>query len=201
MQQSKSWSKVDNYFKGEKISVQGNGYISLSRSHLVRTLRKRCATLGIETLFDRNIDDMSELEDCDLLVGADGANSTVRKIYGDHFETSVDWRKSRFCWLGTTRIFKTITHIFKQTPTGVFTTDGYVFSDGHSSFIPNIDEETWHKSGFESMSTEESVKYLSSVFEEELEGHQLLFDSASHWRQFPHITNKHWSYKNVFLTG
>ena len=201
MQQSRQWSQIDTYFKGEKISVQGKGYISLSRNILVSALRRRCTALGIEILFNKNITDISEIEDCDLLVGADGANSTVRKIYGDHFQTAVDWRRNRFCWLGTTRIFNTLTHIIKQTPTGVFTADGYPYSDTHSSFIPNIDEETWHRSGFESMSTEESVNLLSSIFEEELEACPLLFDSASHWRQFPHITNGNWSYKNVFLLG
>lgn len=201
MQQAKEWSKVDIYHNDQKISVQGKGYISLSRNVLVNALRRRCAALDIELLFDRKITDMSEVEDCDLLVGADGANSRVRDAYSDKFKTDVDYRTNRFCWLGTPRIFKTVTHIFKQTPTGIFTADGYVYSDTRSSFIPNIDEATWHKSGFESMTTEESVNYLSKVFEAELDGYPLEFDAASHWRQFPHITNENWSYDNVLLLG
>lgn len=201
MQQSRQWSKVDIIYKGEKASVQGRGYISISRNALVRALRKRCDALGVELVFEKNITDMAEVEDCDLLVAADGANSTVRGIYGAQFQTAVDWRRNRFCWMGTTRIFDTITHIIKKTPAGVLTADGYIYDDKRSSFIPNIDEPTWHACGFESMSTESAARYLSTVFEEELEGHPLLFDGASFWRQFPHITNGKWSYKNAFLLG
>jgi anthraniloyl-CoA monooxygenase len=42
---------------------------------------------------------------------------------------------------------------------------------------------------------------LSELFKEELEGEPLLFDGASQWRQFPHVTNKKWSHNNVLLLG
>jgi anthraniloyl-CoA monooxygenase len=195
------WSDVDNRFKGEQLRVRGKEYISLSRNVMVSALRKRCETLGIEIIFDQNVVEVSELEDCDLLVGADGARSTVRQFYGDYFETSVDYRKDRFIWLGTKCMFDTITHIIKRTPTGIFTAECYPYSDTHSSFIPTCSEVTWQNSGFEAMSVEGSVNYMTDVFADELEGNPLLFDAASHWRQFPHISNRNWSHKNVVLLG
>lgn len=201
IKQSKRWSDVDTRYKGEQIRVRGKGYISMSRNVLVSALRKRCKALDIEIVFEKNISDVSEFEDCDLLVGADGARSTVRQTYVDFFEMSVDYRKDRFIWLGTKCKFDTITHIIRPTPTGLFTAECYPYSDTYSSFIPTFSEETWHGSGFEAMSVAETVQYMSDVFAEELEGHPLLFDAASHWRQFPHITNGHWSHKNIVLIG
>lgn len=199
--QCKHWSDVDNRHKGERIRVHGKEYISISRNLLISALRKRCKNLGIEIIFDKKITDVSELEDCDLLVGADGARSTVRESYSDYFRTSVDYRKHRFIWLGTKCLFDTITHIIKSTPIGIFTAECYIYSDTYSSFIPTCSEETWQSAGFESMSVEESAHYLSKLFEDELDGNPLLFDSASHWRQFPHISNRHWSHKNIVLLG
>ena len=199
--QSKHWSDVDIRHKGEQIRVRGKEYISISRNLLISALRKRCKTLDIEILFDRKITDPGEVADCDLLVGADGARSTIRDAYQEFFQTTIDLRKTRFIWLGMKRLFNTITHIIKSTPTGIFTAECYVYSDTHSSFIPNCSEETWRDSGFGEMSVEESVQYLSEVFKDDLDGHSLLFDGASQWRQFPHITNRKWSHKNVVLLG
>jgi anthraniloyl-CoA monooxygenase len=201
IKQSKRWSDVETRYKGEQIRVRGKGYISMSRNVLVSALRKRCNALDIEISFEKNISEVSEFEDCDLLVGADGARSTVRQTYVDSFQTSVDYRKDRFIWLGTKARFDTITHIIRPTATGLFTAECYPYSDTYSSFIPTLGEETWQSSGFEAMSVEEAVKYMAGVFEEELEGQPLLFDAASHWRQFPHITNGHWSHKNILLIG
>ncbi len=39
------------------------------------------ATLGVDLRFQTNISELNELADCDLLVGADGVNSLVRRTY------------------------------------------------------------------------------------------------------------------------
>jgi len=201
VKQAKHWSDIDIRHKGEQIRIRGKEYISISRNLLVTALRKRCQNLGVDILFDQKITDVDTVADCDLLVGADGARSTIRELYKDQFQTAVDYRKNRFIWLGTKRLFDTITHIIKETPAGIFSAECYIYSDTHSSFIPNCSEETWRSSGFHEMPIEESVACLGKVFEDELAGEPLLFDDASLWRQFPHITNRRWSYKNVLLLG
>jgi anthraniloyl-CoA monooxygenase len=199
--QCKRWSDVVVWHNGEQMRVRGKEYISTSRNLLVAALRKRCATLGIEILYDQEISDISEIAECDLLVGADGASSAVRDARKESFGTKIDLRKHWFVWLGTRRIFDTITHISRSTPTGGFTAECYQYSDGHSSFIPNCSDKTWRASGFDEMSMEEAIQFLSEVFKEELDGQPLLMNEGSHWRQFPHITNENWSHDNILLLG
>lgn len=199
--QCKRWSDVVVWHNGEQIRVRGKEYISTSRNLLVSALRKRCTTLGIKILYEQKITDPIEIADCDLLVGADGANSAVREAYKESFGTKIDLRKHWFVWLGTEQHFDTITHISKSTPTGSFTAECYVYSDKHSSFIPNCSDETWRASGFDEMPIEEAVDYLSDVFEDELNGKPLLVNEGSVWRQFPHVTNENWSHDNVLLLG
>ena len=199
--QCKRWSDVDIRHDGKQMRVRGKEYISTSRNLLVSALRKRCTSLGIDILYERHITDPKELADCDLLVGADGANSSVREAYKEQFGTVVDLRKHWFVWLGTEQVFDTITHIIKQTDTGTFTAECYVYNDLHSSFIPNCSDETWRKSGFDDMSIDEAVRYMSDVFKDELDGKPLLMNEGSRWRRFPHVTNRNWSHENVLLLG
>jgi len=197
----KLWSDVDVRHNGEHMRVRGKEYISTSRNLLVSALRKRCSTLGIDILYNKQITDTSEVAKCDLLVGADGANSSVRDAYKEAFKTTIDLRKHWFVWLGTRKIFDTITHISKSTSTGSFTAEAYVYSDTHSSFIPNCSDETWCASGFGEMTVDEAVHYLSEVFKDELDGQPLLSNEGSIWRQFPHVTNENWFHENVLLLG
>jgi anthraniloyl-CoA monooxygenase len=197
----KRWSDVDVRHNGEQMRVRGKEYISTSRNLLVSALRKRCKTLGIEILYEQHINDPADIADCDLLIGADGANSSVREAYKDHFRTNIDLRKHWFVWLGTEKIFDTITHISKSTPAGTFTAECYQYSDTHSSFIPNCSDKTWHASGFDRMSMEDAVSSLSDIFAEELGGRPLLSNEGSIWRQFPHVTNENWFHENVLLLG
>ncbi len=66
----------------EKISIHGNSFSGIARLRLLKILQRRCEELGIELLFRTEIPDIDSLRaNCDLLVAADGVNSTVRKQY------------------------------------------------------------------------------------------------------------------------
>ena len=45
---------------------------------------------------------LDEFADCDLVVAADGAASTIRTRYRDHFEPTIDVRPNLLAWYGTT---------------------------------------------------------------------------------------------------
>src|SRR6476469_2839437 len=72
--------KVDVVHREEKISIHGNSFSGIARLQLLKILQRRCEQLGIELLFRTEISDLDSLRaDCDLLVAADGVNSTARK--------------------------------------------------------------------------------------------------------------------------
>ena len=69
------WAEIDIHYKGEVVTSGGHGFSALSRRELLGTLQRRAAALGVELRFNSP----AELPDADLIVGADGVNSTVRK--------------------------------------------------------------------------------------------------------------------------
>src|SRR5438067_10102278 len=82
-----AWDNVDVVHRGEKISIHGNSFSGIARLRLLKILQRRCEELGIAINFRTEISDIESLRrDCDLLVGADGVNSTVRQAFSDEFK-------------------------------------------------------------------------------------------------------------------
>ena len=71
----------------------------------------------------------------DLVVGADGVNSTVRARYEEHFRPSLDPRRSKYMWLGTDLVFDAFKFFIAETEHGVFQVHGYPYSNTMSTFI------------------------------------------------------------------
>ena len=78
----------------------------------------------------------------DLVVGGDGANSTVRRLAQDRIETVVDVRPNRFVWLGTTKPFPAFTFYFKRNAHGLWRVHAYQYEPGRSTFIVECRDET-----------------------------------------------------------
>ena len=81
----KAWDNVDVVHGRDKISIHGNSFTGISRLQLLKILQRRCEELGIVLLFRNEVNDIELLrEKSELLIGADGVNSTVRKHYAVH---------------------------------------------------------------------------------------------------------------------
>src|SRR6185295_4523030 len=81
-----AWDNVDVVHGPEKISIHGNSFSGIGRLQLLKILQRRCETLGVQLLFHAEVPDLDSLRThCDLLVAADGVNSTARKQYSKHF--------------------------------------------------------------------------------------------------------------------
>src|SRR5687768_3460197 len=77
--QFEAWDNVDVVRGDEKISIRGNSFSGVARLQLLKILQRRAEQLGVTILFRSEIIDIESCcGDCDLLVGADGINSTVR---------------------------------------------------------------------------------------------------------------------------
>ncbi|HZQ06845.1 MAG TPA: TIGR03618 family F420-dependent PPOX class oxidoreductase, partial [Anaerolineae bacterium] len=178
--------------KGEAIRVRGNPISGVARLKWLQILHRRCDELGVTLRFHTNITNVSEMMDCDLLIGADGANSMVRRSYEGFFMPSTEIRQNKFIWLGTPQLFDGLTMVFKQHDAGLFISHSYRFSETHSTFIVECPPETWLNAGFENMSDDETVEYLADVFHEELNGNPLLHNNFVRWLNFPLIKNRRW---------
>src|SRR5262249_25102446 len=79
------WDDIDVHFKGQTITSSGHGFSGIGRVHLLNILQDRCAELGVELQFETEVSDDAPYASADLIVAADGANSTIRRKYAEYF--------------------------------------------------------------------------------------------------------------------
>jgi 2-polyprenyl-6-methoxyphenol hydroxylase-like FAD-dependent oxidoreductase len=197
-----TWDNVDVVHRGEKISIRGNRFSGIARIEILKILQRRCKELGVELFFEKEVADVESLaNDCDLLIGADGINSTVRKTYEDFFKPDLSIRPNKYIWYGTRQLFHGLTLTFRQNDFGVFAAHSYKFNKDTSTFIIECDKETWNAAGFEKMNDEETKDYLTKeVFAEDLQGHELMSNNSK-WINFVNVRNNHWHHCNIVLLG
>ena len=194
------WDELDVARDGEKVRITGNGFCGCSRKTLLQLLQQRCHEEGVNLNYEQNIDDLSRFSDSDIIVAADGINSAIRDRYAADFGTKIEPQSNRFVWMGSTRPLDAFTYFFRTTPYGTFVAHTYQYEEGMSTWIFETTDETWQKAGFTITDEEDTIKKLSELFKEELDGHGLI-SNRSHWRQFPVITNERWNKGNIVLLG
>jgi anthraniloyl-CoA monooxygenase len=196
------WDNVDVVHRGEKVTIRGNRFSGIARIRLLQILQRRCQELDVDLRFRTEVSEVDTLRaESDLLVGADGVNSTVRQRYADNFQPVLSLRKNKYIWYGTHQLFHGLTLTFRESGAGgVFVAHSYKFNRTTSTFIVECDEETWEKSGFDKMSDTETREYLTGVFRDDLGGHGLLSNNSK-WIKFLNVRNEHWSHHNVVLLG
>ena len=195
------WDNVDVVHRDRKITIRGNRFSGIGRLAFLNILQARCRELGVEIKFHMNVADPGELKGCDLVVGADGANSVVRRTYGDFFQPSVEMRKNKYIWLGTHKLFHGLTLTFRENEAGLFIAHSYKFNKTTSTFIVECGEQTWSGAGLDRLGDEATCDYLAEVFKKDLEGHKLLSNNFVRWLNFPLVKNQKWHHENVVLLG
>ena len=195
-----AWDNVDVVHGDAKISIHGNSFSGIARLQLLKILQRRAEELGVEMNFRTEINDIESLRDCDLLLGADGVNSTVRSRYAEKFQPELSVRSNRYIWYGTNQLFHGLTLTFRENAAGVFAAHSYKFSKDTSTFIVECDPQTWDQAGFERMSSDETLAYVGEVFAQDLGGHKLLSNNSK-WINFLLVKNQNWCFENVIMLG
>lgn len=196
-----TWDNVDVVHRGEKVSIRGNRFSGIARVAFLGILQRRCQEMGVDIRFLTNVQDLAALGPCDLLVGADGANSLVRRTYAESFRPSLAAGRNRYIWLGTRRLFPGLTLTFQETPVGLFVAHSYAFSRTTSTFIVEAVGEAWEKAGLERMSEADTCAYLAHVFRSDLAGEPLLTNNFVRWLSFAIVKNERWLHDRVVLLG
>jgi anthraniloyl-CoA monooxygenase len=195
------WDNVEVAHKGERITVRGNRFSGVGRLKFLSILRERCRELGVDLKFHTGVAAVEPYRNCDLMVGADGANSAVRRAYQESFGPSIDVRRNKYIWLGTNQLFHGLTLTFRENEAGHFIAHSYKFNKSQSTFIVECGEATWRNAGFDKKNEAETLAYLRRVFEDDLGGHELLANNVVRWVNFPLVKNRNWRHENVVLLG
>ena len=195
-----SWSDMTLVIKTERVVIDGIGFAAIGRLKLLQLLQERARSVGVTLEFNRVVASLDELADADLIVGADGVNSLVRKALTDQLGASLTYMNNRFAWFGTTKVFDTLTQTFRHTPIGDFNAHHYRYALGRSTFIVETDEESFRRAGFEKMEENEARTRCEKIFADALGGARLISNNSI-WRRFPQIWNERWHHNKHVVIG
>lgn len=186
--------------QGIRVQLHNNHFSRAARIDLLHTLQRACESVGVDVQYRSRVDDVHTLADVDLIVAADGANSATRKQHEAHFQPTFESRRNKFAWYGTHQLFHPVSLVFRETEHGVFIAHAYQYSKSLSTFLVEVDPETWQRAGLDLMSEEESRRYCAEVFRPELGSNELL-SNRSLWFQATIVRNANWTHKNIVLLG
>jgi len=195
-----SWPMQRIVHRGVAVDIDGNGFSAIGRLELLQILQKECAKAGVELVFERTLHSLNELKGHDLVVGADGVNSVVRRELESAFKPEVEMLTNKFAWYGTRQVFECLTLTFRESEHGAFVAHHYRYSPRMSTFLVECDAATWQRAGLDRMSDAESRAYCERVFALDL-GDDRLESNKSVWRNFPLLMNERWFLENKVLIG
>ena len=197
------WDDIEVFFKGRSMRSTGHGFCGIGRKHLLNILQERCQELGVELVFEVDVQDDQQLAaqyGADLVIASDGLNSRVRTRYASTYQPDIDTRACRFVWLGTKKTFDAFTFAFEKTEHGWFAAHAYKFNEDTSTFIVETPHEVWKAHGLDAMEQPEAIAFCEKLFAKYLDGNALL-SNASHlrgsaiWIQFPRVVCGNWVHR------
>jgi anthraniloyl-CoA monooxygenase len=191
------WPTVDIRYRGRLLRSRGHAFSAIARKLLLQILQERAREVGVELTFHT---EAAELPEADLLVGADGVTSLVRRTYAEQFGARVQPQGCKYVWFGTDLVLDAFTFIFKESEAGLVQVHAYPFDENTSTWIIECPHATWRALGFDAMDEADSLAACEALFAEELRGHRLL-SNRSLWTDFMLVRNESWHHGNVVLLG
>ena len=173
---------------------------AIERQRLLDIMAAACTELGVEVRYQDRLDDTDRAAaNCDLLVGADGANSVLLSRGHAAFEPRYGLLGNRFAWYGLQRRLPEAGLSFRHHRGGRLIGHYYPYTGTQSTFVAEVDGPTW-EGGFGALDDASRKAMFEEVFADELQGERLV-ENRSVWRQFRHVDNTRWQYGNRALLG
>jgi anthraniloyl-CoA monooxygenase len=205
-----TWDDIDVHFKGQVLTSGGHGFAAISRQRLLAVLRARCEEFGVNIHYRQPAPPLELLSSKhDLVVGADGVNSATRQARQEVFQAQLEPRHARYMWLGTPLVFDAFKFFIGETDFGVVQAHAYPYSNAMSTFIVELAEESWNRSGqMDSAarswkpgeSDEAGIAFCAEIFADALQGQPLIANN-SRWIRFATLRTRSWRDGNVLLIG
>jgi len=196
--------RIGGATSGDAVHLGGTGY-AIGRHRLLDILAGRARDLGVSIEYEREVTEVSQVGDADLVVACDGVHSQLRRQDETEYGTRIRSGRNRYLWLGTHALFDAFTFAFEQTPAGWIWFHGYRFDAETSTVVVECAPQTWDGLGFADLDPQTTAARLSSIFAGHLDGHDLLQRArdpqTTAWLSFTGITNERWSHGPVVLMG
>lgn len=198
---TKTLDNQEIILNGDAVSIEGRAYGgAVKRLHLLQMLQTLCTEAGVHVTHNQDVTDVEILEDADLVIGADGANSTLRRAHEDAFGTHGSQLSNAFAWYGAERLHDRPTLSFRNAGGGAFCAHYYPYTETMCTFVMECDRAAWDGCGFAEMSDDERQVFVEDLYKDDLLG-QSLISNKSEWRNFQPVWNDNWTYGNRVLIG
>ena len=97
------WDDIEVLIKGRAHAHDRSRLCRHRPQELLNILQARCEELGVELVFEREVNSDLDFPDADLIIASDGINSKIRNRYADVFQPDMVMRPNRYIWLGTNK--------------------------------------------------------------------------------------------------
>ncbi|MEV6294280.1 bifunctional salicylyl-CoA 5-hydroxylase/oxidoreductase [Streptomyces sp. NPDC051896] len=195
------WDDIDIVHRGVTHRSGGHGFAALGRRRLLAILHERCRSLGVDLRFSTGAPHPDTLSaEYDLVIAADGVNSTTRAAHAEVFGPRVTTHRCRYIWLAADFAFDAFRFEIAETEHGVMQLHGYPYAADASTVIVEMREEVWKAAGFGELGTDESIERCAKIFTDALRGRPLHSNNSA-WTTFRTVVNHRWSHGNIVLLG
>ena len=185
------WDDIYVQFRGHTLKSSGHGFSGIKRITLLQILQRRASVLGVRVRYGTEDPGIDAHRGAQLVVAADGANSSLRERYRERFAPAVDLRSNRFVWLGANLSLPGFFYSFRENAHGLWNMHAYMYAPGESTIVIETTDQAWRNSGLAVDDEAATAAYVERLFSEELKGGCVL-TNRSLWRQFPTITLATW---------
>lgn len=198
------WDKLTILRDGSAVSIGGHRFHGIARPELLKILREYARQLGATIIDGCRVDGLAIADEYDVVVGADGINSLVRRHVLGAAEPTIESGSNRYIWLGTTRRFEHFQFIFETCDAGLLWAHAYPHGDGGSTFIVECTSRTWERLNRITDDPAQTVRMCEQIFRQHLEGHSLLPATAQRpgaWLRFQQISCPVWFRDKFVIAG
>ncbi|BCP14208.1 FAD-dependent monooxygenase [Mycobacterium paraintracellulare] len=187
--------------------LHGARNIAIGRKVLLEILARHALDCGVEIRRGARVD-LSDLQG-DVVVAADGARSAVREKLASEVGATVRTGTDLLMWCGVDFAVDNAFFLPVHTEHGLFVAHGYPYARDRSTLVIESDPETLRRANLlqereASLNGQAdliSLRYLAGVFEDLLQGRQLLGNRSSRWSHFSTVHCQRWHHGNVVLIG
>jgi len=205
-----AWDPLEVRIHGQVLSCGGIGFWAISRKRLLDILQRGAAGQGVQLRFETEVRDPEALlADNDIVAAGDGVNSALRNHWAEHFGPQVETCRTVFAWYGAALRYPSFTFLFEENEDGRFCAHIYPYEEDRSTFIVEMDPETWRRAGLEESNRAAQapgasdlygLEYFERLFAPHLEGRALLANNSK-WAAFRTVRNRAWHHRNLVLMG
>ncbi len=175
-------------------------YYAVARSVVLAYLTKVCEQHGVTIRYGEEVSALQQLDEADLIVGADGGRSWVRSQNEDTFSPRFVIGANRFAWFRMMHPAEEFLFRFVATDVGLWCAHIYPDSPETATCIFECTASTFHRSVVSQGNVATSEAYLRQLFASEI-GAVKMQGGWNRWQQFSQVSNRCWHDHRTVLLG